>query len=101
MTGVSIIIHERHPLRARPTCHPEEAVLPASDSSAGRLTKDLLRHRLIPRLLALNRRNRRHVCAHKGRAYNDLGEARQGGGDEEAEVRVGQTFLSACLPGRL
>jgi hypothetical protein len=32
----------------RQTCHPEEAVLPTSGSSAGRLTKDLLRHRLIP-----------------------------------------------------
>ena len=29
------------------TCHPEEAALPASEFSAGMLTKDLLRHRLI------------------------------------------------------
>ena len=35
----------------RQTCHPEEADLPASDSSAGWLTKDLLRHRLIPERL--------------------------------------------------
>jgi hypothetical protein len=32
----------------RQNCHPEVAALSAGGSSAGRLTKDLLRHRLIP-----------------------------------------------------
>ena len=48
MTRRSIIIAERHPLHHRPTCHPEEAVRPGSESLAGRLTKDLLRHRYTP-----------------------------------------------------
>ena len=34
------------------TCHPEEA-RPARGSSAGRLTKDLLRHRLMHELLVM------------------------------------------------
>ena len=34
--------------------------LPAGESSAGRLTKDLLRHRLASWSLVCNRRNRRH-----------------------------------------
>ena len=41
-------IREVRPIHERQTCHPEEAVLPARASLAGRLTKDLLRHRLIP-----------------------------------------------------
>ena len=54
MTCIAILIHERHPLRPRQTCHPEEAAQPAGGSSAGWLTKDLLRHRLIPeRVLSL------------------------------------------------
>ena len=64
MTCFAIAIVEMYPSFVSPYCHPEEDVRPARESSAGRLTKDLLRHRLIPSLLALNRRNRRHVCAH-------------------------------------
>ena len=97
MTCYAIAIGEVSGSSLRPTCHPEEAVRHASDSSARWLTKDQLRHRLIPRLLTLNRRNRRHVCAHKGRPYHAQAESRQDGDDEEAEVRVGQTFLSACI----
>ena len=33
--------------------------------------------------------------AHKGRPYDGQGESRQGGDDEEAIMRVGQTSLSA------
>ena len=97
MTCFAIAIVEMYPSFDSPYCHPEEGVRPARDSLAGRLTKDLLQHRLIPKLLALNRRNRRHVCAHKGRPYKGQGESRQGGDDEEAIMRVGQTFLSACI----
>ena len=35
--------------------------------------------------------------AHKGRPYDGQGESRQGGDDEEAVMRVGQTFLSASV----
>ena len=54
MTCVAITFGERFPSCPRQTCHPEEAALPGSGSSAGWLTKDLLRHRLMPeRVLSL------------------------------------------------
>ena len=61
MTIRSMNIRETYTSYIVPNCHPEEAALPARDSSAGRLTKDLLRHRLTSRSLVFNRRNRRHV----------------------------------------
>ena len=45
MTCFPIAIVEMYPSFASPNCHPEEAALPAGESLAGRLTKDLLRHR--------------------------------------------------------
>ena len=51
MTCFAIAIVEMYPSFVSPYCHPEEDVRPARESSAGRLTKDLLRHRLIPSLL--------------------------------------------------
>ena len=47
MTCLAMAMSEVFRSSPRQTCHPEEAALPASDSSAGRLTKDLLRHRLM------------------------------------------------------
>ena len=51
MTCFALDICVMSPSCPRPICHPEEAVLPAGGSPAGRLTKDLLRHRLIPERL--------------------------------------------------
>ncbi len=51
MTCLAITLAETSPSHPRPSCHPEEAVLPAGGSPAGWLTKDLLRHRLIPERL--------------------------------------------------
>ena len=48
MTCVAIALGEMSPSCPRPNCHPEEAALPARDSSAARLAKDLLQHRLMP-----------------------------------------------------
>ena len=51
MTRFTIAFVENCPSYVSPNCHPEEAVRPARESSAGRLTKDLLRHRLMPERL--------------------------------------------------